>query len=83
MFQFATLLLGSQRAVVLVIVLGTLALESYRERSADAPWGLKAVPLSRLSLSRVQLRPMAYVLLVALTIIMQPSVGPRFIYFQF
>ncbi len=83
----AEVLLGTQRLFIALVVAGTLAVESaleWQEQRAkrSAPTQALEPGRSRRAWAR-SLVPAAYVLLFAITLIAKPSVGPRFIYFQF
>jgi alginate O-acetyltransferase complex protein AlgI len=74
------LLANTQRVVVIAIAVGTLATELMVETCFRLP--LPVGPIPRL-LPSVGLRPAAYVALLSLAVVLQPSDAPRFIYFQF
>ena len=80
-------LLGTQRLVIVLIVTGTLAIEGmleWQERRARAAGPVLAPEVRPLPRTWVRaMIPAAYVLLFAVTLIAKPSLGPRFIYFQF
>jgi hypothetical protein len=73
----ATALLVGQRATIVLVALGCLAVETLLELSERR--GAGALPPR----PKAALRAVGYASLAALTLVLAPAAGPRFIYFQF
>jgi alginate O-acetyltransferase complex protein AlgI len=68
-------LLATQRLLVMIIAVGTLAVELVCELGLRMPQMVRAGSMA--------LRPVVYFALFALAVVLQPNDAPRFIYFQF
>jgi len=82
----APVLSSTQRASVLIVLVSCLTAEGIQEsRQRRRPSPSPAAPRPERGLASwwPHLQPVGYVLLFVLTLLLQPSSGPRFIYFQF